>query len=96
MSETIITTLIMAFGSIICQLLINRNNRIKRQEDADRKDAERAASDARKEANLENRLNRIEEKLDVHNGYANKLGNIEKSIAVIENDIKNLYKSKAV
>ncbi len=94
MDNTIITTLIMATASIICQLLINRNNRIKGQEDAERKDAERAASEARKEANMENRLNRIEEKLDVHNGYAIKLGNIEKSIAVIENDIKNLYKGK--
>ena len=94
MNDTIITALIMAFGSIICQLLINRNNRIKRQEDAEKKDAERAAEEARKETNLENRLNRIEEKLDVHNGYATKLGNIEKSIAVIENDIKNLYKGK--
>lgn len=94
MDNTIITALIMAFSSIICQLLINRSNRIKRQEDAEKKDAERAAEAARKEANLGNRLNRIEEKLDVHNGYAEKLGNIEKSIAVIENDIKNLYKSK--
>jgi len=96
MNDTIITALIMAFGSIICQLLINRNNRIKRQEDAEKKDAERAAEEARKEANLENRLNRIEEKLDIHNGYAGKLGNIEKSIAVIENDIKTLYKVKTV
>ena len=37
-------------------------------------------------------LKGVEEKLDIHNGYAEKLGNIEKSIAVIQNDIKTLYK----
>ena len=37
----------------------------------------------------------IEEKLDIHNGYAEKLTDIAKRIAVIENDIKTLYKKGA-
>ena len=52
-----------------------------------------------KDAKLEARLQSIEGKLDTHNGYAEKLGEIQKSvnqintdIAVIKNDIKTLYK----
>ena len=48
--------------------------------------------DAIKEQRLEFRLKSIENKLDTHNGYAEKLGDIQTDIAVIKNDIKNLYK----
>ena len=40
---------------------------------------------------LENRLSSIERKLDILNSYADKLGSISTDIAVIRNDIKNLY-----
>ena len=92
-TATIITAIIMAFGSITCQLLINHSNRKKRQEDAEKKDAERAAEDARKDEKLQNRLNRMEEKLDEHNGYAKLFTQITTDIAVIKNEIKNLYKA---
>ena len=92
MSEAIVTALIMTAGSIICQVLINANNRKKRKAESEEENKKKAVEKAIKDERLENRLKRIEEKLDIHNGYAEKLTNIEQSIAVIENDIKTLYK----
>lgn len=75
--------LITAVASVIVQFLINaNNNRRKKVEDAVR------------DALMEKRLESIEHKLDIHNGYADKLGNIETNIAVISNEIKNLYKER--
>lgn len=95
MPEAIITALIMTAGSIICQILINSNNRKKRKAESEEENKQKAVEKALKDAELKNRLASIEEKLDIHNGYAEKLTNIEKSIAVIENDIKTLYKAKS-
>ena len=88
MNETILTALIMAGASIICQLLINHNNR-KRME----------IEDAVKDANLQNKLHEIERKLDEHNEYASKIGSMRESlsklataIAVIETEVKHLTK----
>ncbi len=92
MSDAVITALIVAASSIICQLLISRSDRRKRTAEDAEKEKKRAVEQAVKDERLENRLKSIEHKLDEHNGYASKLGNIEKSIAVIENDIKTLYK----
>ena len=93
MSDSVLTALIMAVASVVCQILINRSNRKKRvAEDAEKENA-RAVEEAVKAERLENRLIGIETRLDAHNGYAEKLGNIEKDIAVIKNDIKTLYKS---
>lgn len=96
MSEAIITALIMAVASIVCQVLINRNNRVKRSAEETEKRQAQAVADALKEERFENRLQSIEAKLDEHNGYASKLGDIAMSIAVIENDIKTLYKQAKV
>lgn len=92
MSDAVITALIMAGASIICQLLINRSNRRKQTESDIDKEQKRAVEEARKDERLENRLKSIEGKLDIHNGYAEKLGEIQTDIAVIKNDIKTLYK----
>lgn len=92
MSEAIITALIMAVASIVCQVLINRNNRQKRTAEENEKTKAQAVAEALKDERFENRLKGIEAKLDEHNGYAQKLGDIATSIAVIENDIKTLYK----
>lgn len=95
MSDAIITALIMAAASVICQFLINWNNRKKRTSEEAEKSKEQAVAEAVKAEALENRLRAIEDKLDTHNGYAEKLGDIATSIAVIENDIKTLYKQGA-
>ena len=88
MSEVVIAALIGAAASIIVNLI-----------SVSQQSKKRAIEEAVKDAKLEDRLQRIEEKLDTHNGYAEKLGEIQKSvsqidkdIAVIKNDIKTLYK----
>ena len=93
MSDSVLTALIMAVASVACQILINRSNRKKRVAEDAEKEKARAVEEAVKAERLENRLIGIETRLETHNGYAEKLGNIEKDVAVIKNDIKNLYKS---
>lgn len=80
MSDVVLAALIGAIASIIVNLITANNQRKKR-----------AVDDAVRDANLENRLSSIEHKLDIHNGYADKLGSISTDIAVIRNEIKNLY-----
>ena len=80
MSDVVLAALIGAVASIVVNLITASNQRKKR-----------AVEEAVSEANLENRLSSIEKKLDIHNGYAEKLGSISTDIAVIRNDIKNLY-----
>lgn len=90
MSETIITALIVAATSIICQILVNRSNRKKRITEEDEKEKKRAIDAALKDQAFESRLGRIEEKLDIHNGYASLLNQVQTDIAVIKNEITNL------
>ena len=93
MSEGIWTALIVAIASIICQVLINKNNRKKQSEEEAEKEKKRAVENAVKEERLENRLSAIEHKLDIHNGYAEKLGSIATDIAVIKTKIEVWGKS---
>ena len=90
--SAVIVALIMMVSSIVCQVLINRSNRKKRVAEDAEKEREKAVIDARKDEQLQNRLGRIEEKLDEHNGYAKIFQGISTDIAVIKNDIKTLYK----
>ena len=92
MSETIITALIVAATSIICQVLVNRANRRKRAGEEEEKDKKRAVDAALKDQAFQTRLARIEEKLDIHNGYASLLNEVQTDIAVIKNDIQNMKK----
>lgn len=81
MSEVVLAALIGAVASIIVNLINTAAQTRKR-----------AVEEAVKETKLEARLASIENKLDTHNGYAEKLGSISTDIAVIKNDIKTLYK----
>lgn len=85
MTENIVVALItgiLAFlGSVVSNLAIVKK---KAREDAI-KDAEREARQAM-------RLDAIEKKLDIHNGYAEKFGDIQKDIAVVMKDIEYLRK----
>lgn len=92
MSDAVITALIMSAASVITQLLINANNRKKRE-----------IEDAVKDAQLQAKLAGIESRLDEHNNYGAKLTDINASlykmttaIAVIESEIKHLSKGEAV
>lgn len=59
-----------------------------------KKSKEDAIREAERETRQEDRMKAIEHKLDIHNGYAEKLGSIEKSIACMQKDIEYLRKEK--
>ena len=80
MSDVVLAALIGAVASIIVNLINNSQQSKKR-----------AVAEAIKDTNLENRLQAIENKLDQHNGYADKITQISMDVAVIKTDIKNLY-----
>jgi len=82
-SEVVTAALIGAVASIIVNVITVLSQRKNREKE-----------EAVKEERLQNRLSSIEQKLDIHNGYAEKLGSISTDIAVIRNDIKTLYKLK--
>ena len=65
--------MIPAAASIICQVIISHK---------DRKDSD--AAEAAKAQKLDDRLCNIEQKLDEHNGYAKKIGQIERSLIRID------------
>lgn len=57
-----------------------------------KKAREDAIKDAERETRQAMRLDAIEKKIDIHNGYSEKFGDIQKDIAVIKKDIENLRK----
>lgn len=77
----LITGLLAVVGSYVSNVAITRK---KAREDAIR--------DAERETRQSMRLDSIEKKLDIHNGYAEKFGNIQKDIAVVKKDIEYLRK----
>lgn len=79
MTEAVIVALIAAVGSVLGQWLISR-----------RQNKDRETADAVRSARLEDRLTEVEKKLDIHNGYAEKLGEIQTDIAVIKTEISAL------
>lgn len=81
MSDAIIVALITGLCAIIGQWLISRGQANQKKKDEEIRDAL-----------FEERLKRIEEKIDIHNGYAERFAEIGTDIAVIKNDIKTLYK----
>ena len=76
MSEYLIGVIIGAVVSLIT-VLINNWQQTKK----------RAVEEAVKEAKLDARLCNIEAKLDIHNGYAEKLGEIQKDMASMRTDV---------
>ena len=93
MSDAVITAIIMTVGTIICQILINRDNRIKRDRDDAKKEKERAVMEAVKETRLDDRLSEIERKLDSHNGYAQKFQEVADRFTEIAGDLSSIKTS---
>lgn len=87
--------LLTAIASVITQVVLNKRNREKWTREEAEKAQQKAIDAALKDQMLETRLNNIEIKLDLHNGYAEKLNSIAQSIAVIETNISNLKKGAA-
>lgn len=83
MSEAVIVALITGVCAVVGQLIITRQQTAKRRID-----------EAVRDAKLDDRLARIEERLDSHNSYAEKFVAFGTDIAVIKNDIKTLYKQQ--
>lgn len=83
MSEAVIVALITGVCAVVGQLIITRQQTAKRRID-----------EAVRDAKLDDRLSRIEERLDSHNSYAEKFVAFGTDIAVIKNDIKTLYKQQ--
>lgn len=78
-TEAVVVALIAAGASVVCEVIIS---------EASKKKA--AVEDAKREQKISDRLDSIETKLDIHNGYAEKFTDIQLDIAVIKNDIKNM------
>ena len=79
--NTIITGVFAIIGSYAGNVAIAR-----------RKQREQELKEVEREARQEERMKNIERKLDIHNGYAEKLGSIDKSIIAIQKDIEYLRK----
>lgn len=82
MTETVICTIITAVAGVVGAYAAVQKGR-----------REDAIKDAQREQRQADRLETIERKLDVHNGYAVKLGEISKSMVAMQKDIEYL-KSK--
>lgn len=84
MSDAIIVALITAGASVICQMLISA----KTKRDTETKQAVR-------DKEFEDRLESIEKRLDQHNHYAEKLGEISIALTAIKKDIEYIRGGKA-
>jgi hypothetical protein len=90
MSDAVLGALIGAFSAIVIQILVNR----QAQKQNDIKIAVRNQKLDDQFSLIQTRLSEVEHKLDIHNGYAEKFGEINTSIALIQKDISYL-KSKS-
>ena len=77
MSTEIITSLIIASSSIICQLLINASNRRKLK-----------ADNESTKSLIVYRIDKLEQKQDKYNHLQERVFNLEKNTAVADEEIK--------
>lgn len=84
MSDAILVALITAGASVICQMIISAKTR----RDTETKQAVR-------DKEFEDRLENIEKRLDQHNHYAEKLGEISIALTAIKKDIEYIRGGKA-
>ena len=85
MNEAIIIATIPALASVIGAFIAARSAVDKKTREDDIKAAQR-------EQRQQDQLEEIKQKLDIHNGYAEKLGEIQLDIAGIHKDIEYLRK----
>lgn len=83
-TEAIIIALITGITTISGSYLVNRK-------DINKEKIERA----KREENIDSRLKVIEKKLDEHNDYAKKFGEIEKSIVRIDTTLLSIKKERS-
>ena len=90
---TVIASLISGLVAVIVCIINSRSQQKKMTKEFEEQEMRRRQAEAVRDAKLEMWMKGVEEKLDIHNGYAEKLNNIMQDIAVIKNDIKTLYKN---
>ena len=96
---TVIAAIISSAVTLIICLINSRQQQKKMAleqqkiaQEMARQEEQRRKDEAVRDAKLEMWMRGVEEKLELHNGYAQKLSEIQTDIAVIKNDIKTLYK----
>lgn len=89
---TVIASVISGLVAVIVCVINSRSQQKKMSKEFEEQEKQRRQAEAVRDAKLEMWMKGVEEKLDIHNGYAEKLNNIMQDIAVIKNDIKTLYK----
>ena len=85
MNETIVAVIITGLFGMASAYVSTRSALEKKSHDDDVKAAQR-------EQRQQDQLEEIKHKLDIHNGYAEKLGDIQLDIAGIHKDIEYLRK----
>ena len=95
MNPTVLSALIGAGGAIVVCLINNYFQNKKRKKDETSRERNEAATEAAKEERMAARLNEIERKqeeiihrLDIQNGYAEKIGSIQQSLAYIKGKLE--------
>ena len=86
MSDAVLVGLISVCGSVVVQMIVSASK-------ARESDAKMAAHEQEQKDRLDHidgRMAVLEKKIDIHNGYAEKFGSIDKNIAVIQKDIEYL------
>jgi len=89
MTEGVLIAIVGAFGSAFAAYIAARGA-------IEKKSREEAIANAQREQRQQDQLEEIKHKLDIHNGYAEKLGDIQLDIAGIHKDIEYLRKQQQV
>ena len=79
-------TIITAVASVAAAYLAVR----KGNQEQEIKNAQREQRQSDRLDNIEEKITTLERKVDIHNGYAEKLGDISKNMAVMAKDIEYL------
>lgn len=82
-ATALISGVLAVFGSYLGNVAITRK---KSREDAIR--------EAKRDQNITDRLDRLEKKVDEHNGWGEKFGTIKEDIAVIKTELEYTRKER--
>lgn len=87
---TIIVAIITSTGGIIgAYLAVQKGNR-----ESEIKDAQREQRQSDRLDRIDERIGNLEKKVDIHNGYAEKFGEIANSMTALSKDIEYLKNRK--
>lgn len=92
METAIIVALITGAFSVLGTWILTRSETKKAEMKRTEAEQEAAIKEAAEKATLTAKLNSIDQKLDEHNGYAAKFGEIAQALVAIQKDIEYLKK----